>query len=159
MYNISMGKQTFIVVFCTTLILFSMLFLISDLMYMEGYKEFEEQIVKEDMNRVSEALSTQLNTLSTLCYDWAVWDETYEFVQEPNAEYIETNLNSLESFTNIGINILLIVNPLGEVVYSKAFNPETMADLELPEDFTNYFSHGQTTNPCREDFSLKNALL
>ena len=150
MYNISMGKQTFIVVFCTTLILFSMLFLISDLMYMEGYKEFEEQTAKEDMNRVSEALSTQLNTLSTLCYDWAVWDETYEFVQEPNAEYIETNLNSLESFTNIGINILLIVNPLGEVVYSKAFNPETMADLELPEDFTNYFSHGQTTNPSGE---------
>jgi len=47
MYNLSIGRRTFIVVLCTTLILFSMLFLISDLMYMKGYKELENQDVAQ----------------------------------------------------------------------------------------------------------------
>jgi len=76
MYNISIGKRTFIVVFCTTMILFSILFLVSNFTYSGGYAELEKENVAENLNRVSGALSAKLDTLSTLCCDWATWDET-----------------------------------------------------------------------------------
>jgi len=79
MFNISIGKRTFIVILCATMILFSMLYLVSDLMYTGGYKEIENQNVVQNVGRVTDALSAKLENLQMICYDWAVRDETYQF--------------------------------------------------------------------------------
>ena len=58
-----------------------------------------------DLERCLEALNREVKYLSLFCADWAAWDDTYEFVAEPNQKYIEANL-VIDTFT--GNNISLI---------------------------------------------------
>jgi len=119
MYNLSIGKRTFIVVFCITMILFSMLFLVSDLMYIGSYRELENQNTVQNITRVADTLTSKLDELNSLCYEWAAWDETYQFAQTRNQDYIQRNLDSASSFSSININLFLVVNPAGQVVSVK----------------------------------------
>ena len=135
MYNISIGKRTFIVVFCITMILFSMLFLISDLTYNSSYRELENKNVVQNVTRVSDALNSRLDELNTLCYDWATRDETYQFAQVQNNDYITRNLESASSFSYININLFIVLNPSGQVIFSKAVDETYTNQINLPADF------------------------
>lgn len=135
MYKLSIGKRTFIVVFCITMILFSMLFLVSDLMYMGSYRDLENQNVAQNVTRVSDTLNSKLDELSTLCYDRAAWDETYQFAQTGNQDYVQRNLDGASSFSSIGINLFLVVNPAGQVIFSKAVDQTYTNQTALPADF------------------------
>jgi hypothetical protein len=135
MYNISIGKRTFIVVFCITMILFSMLFLISDVMYVGSYRKLENESVVQNINLVSDTLSSKIDSLSTLCYDWAAWDETYQFAQDLNQGYIDRNLNNDSSYSSIQINLFVIVNPAGQVIFSRAVDQTYLNEINLPADF------------------------
>lgn len=140
MYNISIGKRTFIVVFCVTMILFSMLFLVSDLTYMGSYRELENQNVVQNVSMVSSTLSSKIDSLGTLCNDWADWDETYQFAQDQNQDYIERNLND-SSLNNIQINLFMIVNPYRQVIFSKAADQTYSSEISLPADFVAKISN------------------
>lgn len=135
MYNLSIGKRTFIVVFCITMILFSMLFLVSDLMYIGSYRELENQNTVQNITRVADTLTSKLDELNSLCYEWAAWDETYQFAQTRNQDYIQRNLDSASSFSSININLFLVVNPAGQVVFSKAVDQTYSNTINLPADF------------------------
>ena len=146
MFNISIRKRTFIVILCATMILFSMLYLVSDLMYTGGYKEIENQNVVQNVGRVTDALSAKLENLKMLCYEWAIWDETYQFAQVLNEDYIERNLKSSGSFSSININIFVIVSPSGQVVFSKAFDKTYTNEINLSGDFLTYLAHSGLTS-------------
>lgn len=140
MYNISIGKRTFIVVFCITMILFSMLFMVSDLTYVGSYRELENQNVLQNVSMVSDTLSSKIDSLVTLCTDWADWDETYQFAQDQNQDYIERNLND-SSLDNIQINLFMIINPSGQVIFSKAADRTYSNEISLTVDFVAKISN------------------
>ena len=112
-----------------------MLFLVSDLMYMGSYRDLENQNVAQNVTRVSDTLNSKLDELSTLCYDRAAWDETYQFAQTGNQDYVQRNLDGASSFSSIGINLFLVVNPAGQVIFSKAVDQTYTNQTALPADF------------------------
>jgi len=38
------------------------------------------------------SIDRELSFLDQVCYDWASWDDTYDFVETLSEEYIQTNL-------------------------------------------------------------------
>ncbi len=133
MYNISIRQRIFVVVLCTTLILFSILYLAFDLTFLKGYEELEKENTSENMDRVATALSGRLETITRLCKDWAVWDETYEFAQDGNTGFIERNLSATESYANVGVSLFMVLNTEGEVVYHKGFDHTHWTEIVFPE--------------------------
>ncbi|MBS7656999.1 hypothetical protein KEJ33_03655 [Candidatus Bathyarchaeota archaeon] len=53
--------------------------------------------------------------ISTFFHDWASWDDTYNFVQNANPNYIQTNLVD-ETFINSKLNLMLFFNAAGNFV-------------------------------------------
>jgi PAS domain S-box-containing protein len=135
MYNLSIGKRTFVVVFCITMILFSMLFLVSDLMYISSYRELENRNVVQNVARIADILASKQDELNSLCNHWASWDETYQFAETLNPDYTQRNLGNVSSFSSININLFLVVNPAGQVIFNKAVNQTYTNQIALPEDF------------------------
>lgn len=158
MYNISMGTRTFIVVFCTTLILFSLLYFISDLMYLEGYKELEQQYVEESLNRISEALSANLESLDIICYDWASWDDTYEYAKNQNSDFIDTNMGD-ETFINMDINLMNILDPTGNTVYQRAFDLINLKEIDISQELQHYISKGTLIHHSSTEKSISGIIL
>lgn len=92
----------------------------------------EQEEAQKDMVRCVEALRREIHHLDLEAHDWAAWDDTYEFVQDRNNEYIKANLN-LESFKTANFNLIYIVNPKGGVTWGQIYDLETEETIQVDE--------------------------
>ena len=101
------------------------------------FTSLERQKANQDLQRASNALNQNIATLKMAVGDWAVWDDTYSFVQDGNDTYIASNLET-STLANLGINFIVFVNPAGQVVYSKAVDLTNKAEVALPAGLDQY---------------------
>jgi PAS domain S-box-containing protein len=132
----SIYKRTIIMVCVSLLILMGLVYLISNYIYRQGFEDLERKTVENNVTQVTQALSVNLDTLDAMCYDWAEWDDTYQFVQEYNQEYVDRNLQD-DTFTSSKISLVSIFNASEEIVYGKAYDLINEEEIIFPDDFTN----------------------
>lgn len=72
----------------------------------------------EQASLVRNLFENEVDNLLRKAADWSQWDDTYEFVETRDPDYIESNLID-ESFVAIGVNVVVIQNHSGEVVFGK----------------------------------------
>jgi len=104
--------------------------------------------VIEDSERVLNILNNELSNLDSICYDWAAWDDTYEFIEDVNQDYIDSNLVD-ETFVGLKLNLMIFINSSGKIVYAKAFDLGDNREIEIPEDIyehLGYLSLHKTTD-------------
>ncbi|MCX8000531.1 MAG: hypothetical protein N3A69_16530, partial [Leptospiraceae bacterium] len=78
-------------------------------------------------------INIELQNLEELCKDWAFWDDTYEFIENRNKNYIASNLVE-STFRDARINLIIFLNKNDEIVYSKFYN-ERWEEKEIDEIF------------------------
>jgi PAS domain S-box-containing protein len=132
----SIYKRTIIMVCVILLILMGLLYTISNYIYRQGFEGLERKTVENNVTQVTQALSVNLDTLDAMCYDWAEWDDTYQFAQEYNQEYVDRNLQD-DTFTSSKISLVSIFNASEEMVYGKAYDLINEEEIIFPDDFTN----------------------
>lgn len=86
---------------------------------------------KEKVAQVNNAISNEIADLSSKDTDWAAWDDTYSFVQGMNVDYVKNNLMDA-TFSNLRLNLMVVVNSTGQVVYCEAF--DLGGNVEIPVD-------------------------
>jgi diguanylate cyclase (GGDEF)-like protein len=91
----------------------------------------EEARMHEDTLRVTQALQTELKSLSTFVVNWSSWDDTYAYVRRPTRAYETSNLTA-PSFESIHINLLLFLDQRGQVVKASAY--DLLARKSVPGD-------------------------
>jgi len=114
-------------VFATLLIiitLFICLFFVSQSIALNGFKELEMNYAEQNVNRTVSAMNGELDALDKSVYDWAAWDDTYEFIGNQNQEYLDSNIVDAV-FINLGLNIILYVDLNNTVIFEKTFDAET----------------------------------
>lgn len=89
-----------------------------------SYQQQEQCILREQVLHVRELLEYKLEELDRFCYDWAAWDDTYEFIHTRNPAYIESNLG-YTSFRNNNLNLIHYMNNAGNKVWHSFYNLET----------------------------------
>lgn len=55
--------------------------------------EFEKASIERDLYRSREFIKNEGQYLLITCNDWAIWDATYDFVNNSNQEYIDSNFD------------------------------------------------------------------
>lgn len=123
--------KTFVVICIVCTVFFVLLTSILHIFIMQGYLDLEEKIVTDHVNRVSNQLTYELNSLTAIGYDWSSWDDTYFFVQDKNDLFIQTNLQYF-IFEDIKVNCMLFYNRSGSLVFSKAYNFSNETEFSLP---------------------------
>jgi sensor domain CHASE-containing protein len=92
----------------------------------------ERQKAIEDVKRVLEAIEKEVGNLDKLCFDWSVRDQTYEFVENQDRGYVESNLGP-NTFRSNRIELFYICNNQGQVVWGDIRDPENGEQLQLRE--------------------------
>lgn len=69
----------------------------------------------KDFKMVETIIDNEEDNLNSILKDWAFWDDTYNFINDRNPNYVTANLND-ESLENLSLNMMLFVNQTGEVV-------------------------------------------
>jgi PAS domain S-box-containing protein len=93
----------------------------------KSFELLEQDDVSRNMERAKAALDTKLNTLSMTTCDYAVWDDSYSFVQGQYDDYISESL-SPEVAANLDTNIILFYDSANKLYYATALE---QGDTEL----------------------------
>lgn len=91
-----------------------------------------EHLAEIKIKLVENAIRIESQNLEKFCIDWAVWDDTYEFIEDLNKEYISSNLIE-DTFRDAKINSMIFIRKDGEVVFSK-FYDVSWSEREIPAE-------------------------
>ncbi len=123
-------KVLFAVIFIFALLTCTLAFS-SQSILLSSFQDLEKEDTLKNVEWVQNAVETQYDYLDHIARDWGYWDDTYEFVQTLDPEYIDSNLGN-ESMLDLEVNIFLFVNASGDIVYSKYVNLNTGEAVPLP---------------------------
>ena len=65
--------------------------------------------------------------------DYAFWDDTYEYVQNKNEEYILSNFVD-STFENLQLNCVVIVNNQIEVIYQQEYDLDASIKYDIDKE-------------------------
>jgi PAS domain S-box-containing protein len=99
---------------------------------LEGFSGLEFKEAAQDLDRAILAIEVQAERLGLTCWDWAAWDHTYEFIQDKNALFIESNLVPASFFDN-RINLFNLYDEHGNLVWGQIWDIEEEVQITLPE--------------------------
>lgn len=99
-------------------------------------QSMDEESLQNDMQRVSSYIDSEIEGLQRLNRDWAVWDDTYQFVSDQNERYVASNI-MLDTFENNAINFMLFIDDEQQTVHSSAYSLEdgSVLDFSLSQEF------------------------
>jgi sensor domain CHASE-containing protein len=143
-------KKTLVIIFATTLILVLILYGISETFFLGSFANLEENMVLQNVDRALLAISSDLDQLNSTGNDWAAWNDTYVFMKDQNQNYISANLNA-DSLSNLRLNLILFVDPSGQLVFARMIDLDTKQEMPVPQNFLkDLFKKEIGRASCRE---------
>ncbi len=139
----SLKTKVLLIISAVFICAMGLIYAFSRLIFIRGLKEIEEQNTSVQVEQAVGVLTYLINDLEADTADWAAWDDTYEFIQDYNQEYIQSNLVD-ETFITLRLNAMLFIDHSGNIVYSKAYDIEKEEEIPFPADLLNRFSKDST---------------
>jgi sensor domain CHASE-containing protein len=92
----------------------------------------EESAMIQNMRVIEGILNRKAESLSILATDWAMWNEMYAFAENPNQDYIESELSD-QTFRDINTDIVVIISKNGDKLFSKQIYDRAPGETTVPE--------------------------
>jgi diguanylate cyclase (GGDEF)-like protein len=129
---VSLRLKALLVIIGATALILGIVFAVSQYFFMNSFQRIEEQYARDMVQRTINAFENRLRSLNTLNLDYAAWDDTYTFVQNPddNGYYIKSNLTDT-TFINNKLNYIFIINREGHEVYGSGFDLTTNTKIDI----------------------------
>ncbi|MBP0048064.1 diguanylate cyclase [Marinobacterium sp. AK62] len=89
------------------LILGSGIVLIQQAIVIPKVESLETDALKADLERIEDALQGEMTNMEKLAVDWGVWDDVYEYVAQPNPDFIASALGG-DALEQLSMDLLLI---------------------------------------------------
>ncbi|MBU0611973.1 PAS domain S-box protein [Patescibacteria group bacterium] len=126
--TISIRSKILWVLFFSILFLSIFSYFVSRQVFFKEYLKIEEDRMSDNIERVKDALNNEIFQLSSTLRDWAYWDDTYEFVEDQNQDFLDANLN-INSIANIRLNGMVFLNSKGEIIFRKMIDVDTSQEI------------------------------
>jgi diguanylate cyclase (GGDEF)-like protein/PAS domain S-box-containing protein len=135
----TLRSKTILLVSAALVALLAMIYVSSRAVLLRSFAGLEEDATRRDLQRAVNALECRIEELDITTYDWASWDDTYQFMQDRNPAYVEANLLD-DTLVALGLNALLLVAPSGEVVFDKAVDLQEEAQVPVPQSLFGHLT-------------------
>jgi diguanylate cyclase (GGDEF)-like protein/PAS domain S-box-containing protein len=119
---------------------FGTLSLITSAILLNGFTQVENKIVGRNVERAVDELSDQLQRLSETTRDFSQWDATYNFIQNPNSQYIQSDFGP--SLATLHLNLVIFLRQSGEQVFTQAFDYTKNKELPFPKSLDPLLQSG-----------------
>ncbi len=139
----SLRLKTLLIIGLTFVFLLTVLYVTVTQVVMTGYLELEQQLLKQDLKRIQSSINDEVMTLHTVNYDYAKWDDSYEFIQDRNQQYISTNLTG-DLMHNYRLDVLAIIDNQGELFWSSGYDPQNKKFIDLDADIREWLKPGNS---------------
>ncbi|HEY9600418.1 MAG TPA: CHASE4 domain-containing protein, partial [Allocoleopsis sp.] len=138
----TLRQKTLLIIGVMLVCLLTALYISLSTIWLKGFAQIESQRTRQNVERLTEALTNDLNELDSTVRDWSGWDDTYMFVEDVNDRYIQDNINEA-TFSNLRLNLMLFINPANQIRYGQAFDLQQKVLTSVPQSLRQYLA----TNP------------
>lgn len=120
------------------LILFSFLaygvldYVVQRVFILPSFMSLEKEESLKDMDRAVQAIQGEIKHLGSSTTDWSVWDDTYQYAQDRNDAYRESNLNE-QALSGLKVNILYIYDAKNQLLWNMAYDLDNEEEITIPE--------------------------
>jgi PAS domain S-box-containing protein len=127
----NLRTKTLVIIGVYLLLVIASFVIYSSTMWERSFSTIESKEVGGDIGRVVFAVDNELSDLDSRLADWSMWDDTYYFSKGSNPDYIRNNLPE-ETYQILGLDIMLVYNRSGDLVYAQAYNKSSGVFEEVP---------------------------
>ena len=127
--------RTFLIIAPSIVLLALVSWLVSATAVMNQFVSLETQQMTANIERVEQAIELFLTQLEQNTTDWAQWDDTYQFMEDMNEEYITANY-VYETLSAVQIAHVLLFDTNGQLVKGVQSDDETQSVSDAPEEVT-----------------------
>jgi signal transduction histidine kinase len=128
---VKLRTKTIALFLVTTICLLAAVHAISYTLLSSSYGQLEEKETTETVEQVQSQLANQFSVLDSKLNDWSNWDDAYQFVQDNNSDFQQTNLVP-SAFVELGVNFILFFNLNGAYVDGMGFSLVNMTEMPVP---------------------------
>ena len=97
---------------------------------MPSFAQLERSDAHTAMRRIDYALGRALERLQISATDWGNWADTYQYVEDHNRRFVQTNLTPI-ALRQLDVNVLLIIDRSGRILHSSELDLEANRPLGL----------------------------
>jgi diguanylate cyclase (GGDEF)-like protein len=117
-----MTLQTKILVLigATLVLLAAVLYAGSQFILLDRFASLEKESISQNMERVCNALTKELDNLRNLAGNWE-WDDTYDLIESAAPGDLKLNF-SKATFSKLRLNLIIFLNSSGQIVYAKSYD-------------------------------------
>ncbi len=117
--------------------LFSVLYVLSNLILTRSFSDLEVREARINVARAGNALSQEIKALDGVAREWGAWDEMCAFVAAPNDKFRDSNLGN-SNLEQARLTLLLILDAGGKVVFGKGTQKESADPQGLPQGIVSF---------------------
>ena len=102
------------------------------------FQSFEKEQALTELSRIEQALEAHFQIFKILTVEYAWWDETYAFVQQPEAfpNFVNENVLDPDYWSQVNIDMMLFYGPTGGLLAGSSIaEPPDSGSLSLEEFF------------------------
>lgn len=116
-------EKTFLITVTLIFVLGFVSYISSRVIVLGSFVELEEQDIRGQIERFRSVVVGSLDDMDRLLFDWAAWDDTYDFMEAKDEEYVASNLVD-QTFSDSLLDVLLFMGADARMVFGKAFDLE-----------------------------------
>ena len=131
---LSIRKKAAIIMSGCLLLVLILGYVATQFVLMPSYLALEDQMARESLTRVLNALQDEVDNLDKYVSIYAWSDDASNFIRTLNHDYIVSNLQDT-NFMQIRVNAAVFTNAQDQVVYSTEYQPEYGEEIPLPSEF------------------------
>jgi len=96
--------------------------------------EQEKLQIQSSKENIASYINEKSNKYLGSVNDWAHWDDTYNFINEDNAEYIDANMME-DTYINLDLSFIVLTDKNDSIVYKQFYTYEEPGYAEFPANF------------------------
>jgi signal transduction histidine kinase len=125
--------KTIITVTLISFLIFGALQLVTLLIIQPSFTNLENHEVTQGINQAFSVIDYRLSQLDGKVKDYSFWDDTYNFVQNRNSDYVENNFVD-ETFNNLNLNLIAVVDNNRSLVYCQSFDLNNQSKVQTSKE-------------------------
>ena len=95
-----------------------------------NFISLEKEESLKNMDRAVQAIQRETENLGSSATDWSNWDDTYQFAQDRNDAYRESNLNE-QALNNLKVNLLYVFDADQQQVWGMAYDLNSQQEITI----------------------------
>lgn len=118
-----MSSRTTLPLLIVGALLLAPLYIATDRLLLDSFRMLEMEHAEHELSRVRAFLAHVGKQVGLTTSDWGSWDDTYAFMGDRNADYLESNM-VLETFTDNDIDMVVLLDTEGRMIWGRVLGPD-----------------------------------